>query len=285
MLYVENEVGDDLTELVGIGAEHRQVGGEVGSHSDAGRADPVRDKLERGANDLIQVDWLFSRTALACHGEKTFDDAAATLCSSADPGGATSLFAAAAILLEQECLTDDDRQRVIELMRNAGQQRSERAHLFTLVEAVALTGDFKLGLLLLRQISDMRRKQCAPGDLGRGNRQLGGELIFTAQRRDLDSPVEDAALPGAEVVRHAGVMRRTQPLGDDDIADLRADGTLAHQAKYSFRRRVELENDALVVSGNDAIEGTLENPAEAPLAVTQRRDRLVMRDRDSDQPC
>ena len=108
MLCVENEVGDDLTELVGIGAEHRQVGGEVGSHSDAGRADPVRDKLERGANDLIQVDWLFSRTALACHGEKTFDDAAATLCRRSYADGATSLFTTA-ILLEHQCLTDDDR--------------------------------------------------------------------------------------------------------------------------------------------------------------------------------
>src|SRR6516162_10342869 len=270
MLCVENEVGDDLTELVGIGAEHRQVGGEVGSHSDAGRADPVRDKLERGANDLIQVDWLFSRTALACHGEKTFDDAAATLCSSADPGGATSLFAAAAILLEQECLTDDDRQRVVELVRDPGQQRSERAHLFTLVEAVALAGDFKLRLLLLRQISDMRRKECASGDLGRGNRQLGGELVFTTQRSDLDPPVEDVAVPGPEVARHAGIMRRAQPLWDEDVSDLRADRTPTGHAEQSLRRRIELENDALIVSGDDAIEGTLENPAKAPLAVAQR---------------
>src|SRR5215472_15026555 len=113
----------------------------------------------------------------------------------------------------------------------------------------------------------MRGKECASRNLGRGNRQLGGELVFTTQRRDLDPPVEDAALPGVEVVRHAGVMRRAQPVWDDDVADLRTDGTLARQAEHGLGRSVELENDALIVSGNDAVEGTLENPAKAPLAV------------------
>src|SRR6516164_6641402 len=108
----------------------------------------------------------------------------------------------------------------------------------------------------------MRRKQCAPGDLGRGNRQFGGELICTAQRRDLDPPVEDAAVPSTEVARHAGVMRRAQPVRDDDIADLRPDRPPARHAEYSLRRGVELENDALIVSGDNAIEGTLENPSK-----------------------
>src|SRR5215471_8978139 len=108
MLCIDNQVGDDLAELVGIGAEHRQVGGELGSHFDASRADPIPDKLERGVNDLVQVDWLFLRTALACHRKKAFNDAAATLCRRSYPGGATSLFTAT-ILLEHQCLTDDDR--------------------------------------------------------------------------------------------------------------------------------------------------------------------------------
>src|SRR6516164_9028607 len=108
MLCVENQVGDDLAELVGIGAEHRQVGGEVGSHFDAGPADTIADEFERSADDLVQVDWLFLWTALACHRKKALDDAAATLCRSADPGSATGLFTAT-ILLEHQCLTDDDR--------------------------------------------------------------------------------------------------------------------------------------------------------------------------------
>jgi len=65
MLCVEDQVGDDLAELVGIGAEHRQVGSEVGSHFDAGRADPVPDEFERSADDLVQVDWLLLGIALA----------------------------------------------------------------------------------------------------------------------------------------------------------------------------------------------------------------------------
>src|SRR6516164_2222062 len=211
MLGVEDQVGDNLTELVRIAAKHRQVGSKLGGYLDTGRADPIPDKFERSADDLVQVDWLFLGTALACHRKKALDDAAATLRRSPDSRGALRQLAAA-ILLEQQCLTDDDRQRVVELMRDPGQQRSERAHLFTLVEAVALAGDFTLRLLLLGQISDMRRKECTPGDLGRGDRQLGRELIFTAKRRNLDSPIENAAVPGGEVAGHAGVMRCTQPL-------------------------------------------------------------------------
>src|SRR5215469_7111039 len=108
MLCVENKVGDDLAELVRIGAEHRQVGGEIDSYFDAGRADPIPDKFECRANDLVQVDWLFLWTALACHRKKALNNAAATLCRHSYPGGATSLFTAT-ILLEQQCLTDDDR--------------------------------------------------------------------------------------------------------------------------------------------------------------------------------
>jgi len=108
VLCVDNQVGYDLAELVGIGAEHRQVGGELGSHFDASRADPIPDKLKRAVYDLVQVDWLFLRTALACHRKKALNNAAATLCRRSYPGGATSLFTAT-ILLEQQCLTDDDR--------------------------------------------------------------------------------------------------------------------------------------------------------------------------------
>src|SRR6516165_11008235 len=130
----------------------------------------------------------------------------------------------------------------------------------------------------------MRGKKGAPGDLGRGNRQLGRELVSTAKRGHLDPPIEDAALPGAEVAGHAGIMRCAQPLWDDDVADLRADGVLARHAEYSLCRRVKLENDPLIVSRDNAVESAFENPAKAPLAVAQRRDRLVMRDRDADQP-
>src|SRR5262249_5749075 len=79
-------------------------------------------------------------------------------------------------------------------------------------------------------------------------------------------------------------MRCTQPLGDDDVADLRPDSTLARHAEHGLGRGVELENNAAIVSGDDAIEGTLENPAKAPLAVAQCRYRPVVCDCDTNQP-
>ena len=99
MLRVEDQVRDDLADLVGIGAEHRQILSEVGSDFDPGRANPIPDEFERAANNLVQVDGLLLRAALACHREKALDDAAAALSRGADPRRASSLFAAA-ILLE-----------------------------------------------------------------------------------------------------------------------------------------------------------------------------------------
>src|SRR5215471_3749935 len=98
MMCVENQVGDDLAELVGIGAEHRQIGGEVGSDFDAGRADPIPDKFERGANDLVQVDRLPLGTVLPCHRKKALNNAPATLCRSPDSRGALRQLAAAVLL-------------------------------------------------------------------------------------------------------------------------------------------------------------------------------------------
>jgi hypothetical protein len=79
-------------------------------------------------------------------------------------------------------------------------------------------------------------------------------------------------------------VRCAQPLRNNSVADLCPDRAPARDAENRLGRGVELENDPLIVSGDDTIEGTLENPAKAPIAVAQRRDRLVMRDRDPDQP-
>ena len=55
-------------------------------------------------------------------------------------------------------------------------------------------------------------------------------------------------------------------------------------SEHSLGSGVEVENDAVIVSGDDSIEGTFGYPAKTLLAVTQRRDRLVTRDRDPNQP-
>jgi hypothetical protein len=54
--------------------------------------------------------------------------------------------------------------------------------------------------------------------------------------------------------------------------------------EHSLGSGVEVENDAVIVSDDDPIEGTFGYPVKTWLAVTQRRGRLVMRDRDPISP-
>ena len=55
-------------------------------------------------------------------------------------------------------------------------------------------------------------------------------------------------------------------------------------SEHNLSSGVEVENDAVIVSGDDPVEGTFGYPAKTSLAVAQRRDRLVMRDRDPISP-
>ena len=87
-----------------------------------------------------------------------------------------------------------------------------------------------------------------------------GNSSGAAQRRHSDPPVEDAAVAGREVTRHAGFMRSAMPLRDDDIADLGADRALARDAEHRLGRRVELDDNAVIVAGDDRVEGAFEDP-------------------------
>jgi hypothetical protein len=66
---------------------------------------------------------------------------------------------------------------------------------------------------------------------------------------------------------------RTQPFRDGKVAYPPSNCARALDTEHSLGSGVEVENDAVIVSGDDPIEGTFDYPAKTSLAVAQRRDR------------
>ena len=66
---------------------------------------------------------------------------------------AAACVAGIALLLEQHRPRDDDRQRIVELVRDAGQQRAERGELLALVQRFALPRQLLRRALLLGDVA------------------------------------------------------------------------------------------------------------------------------------
>ena len=103
------------------------------------------------------------RPLLPRHREERAHDARAALGGGADlqRRGARG---GVALLLEQHGTRDDDRQRIVELVRHAGQQRSERGQLLALVERLALPREFVRGALPLGDVARQREDAVLPAD-------------------------------------------------------------------------------------------------------------------------
>src|SRR5262245_58193999 len=104
----------------------------------------------------------------------------------------------------------------------------------------------------------MRGKERTAPDPWRSTRQPCGNLVRAAPRRDLDAPVEDPAIASRQVAGHAGFVGRAMPLRDDDVANLSSDHAVACDAEQCLGRRVELDDDALIVAGDNRVEGAFE---------------------------
>ena len=113
------------------------LSGEIERHFDAARADRVAGDVERRRDDVVDRHRPALGLLLARHGEERAHDARAALGRRADLRGG-DLRCGVALLLEQHGARDDDRQRIVELVRNAGQQRAECGELLALVQGLAL---------------------------------------------------------------------------------------------------------------------------------------------------
>ena len=157
LLGVDDEVEQDLLDLMAVGEHLRQAGGERVDDGDVGHALLVGAQRQRFAHDLIDVHHRARRLALAREGEQVADDARGAL------GFAEDRFEAAAHrLVERRALreplgpAEDRRERVVQLVRDAGDRLAERRHLLGLQELVIDVARLVVELLALADVADER---------------------------------------------------------------------------------------------------------------------------------
>src|SRR5262249_9131515 len=91
---------------------------------------------------------------LSCHRQKRSHDACATVGGGAYPFGALRNGRIACGFLEQGNLAGNNRKRVVQLMRDTGEERAEHRHLLASVEGVTLMLEFLLRPLALGDVAD-----------------------------------------------------------------------------------------------------------------------------------
>ena len=126
-------------------SDQRDVVGEVERDLDAAGAHRVAGDVERRGDDVVDRD----RAALAAAAGAPSRGTCARCARSARRRRGSSpprdLGRRVALLLEQHGARDDHRQRVVELVRDAGQQRAERGQLLALVRATRAARASSLG--------------------------------------------------------------------------------------------------------------------------------------------
>ena len=211
--------------MVGV-AKHdqRAAFGEFGVDADAAGARAIGGDFQRRAHDLVEVGFRLRGRMQAYHAEEALDDAAATFGRRPHFLGARLGLRVGGKLMQQRRLGDDDGERVVELVRNACEQRTHRRHLLILVQLLALAVDLVLSLPSLAQVADRAQEDAPVGDLHLIGRKLDREDLARGVLRDSlhAAPKHRRPAPGhvlaavgeafAVVVRDDGVE---QVLADD----------------------------------------------------------------------
>src|SRR5438034_8242339 len=119
-------------QLVRVSEDVRNVRGEAQFHFDTAGANGVTRNIESGRHDFVHCDRTALRWLLTSHCEEGPNDTRTAL------GGGTNFRCRGqrghvALLLEEYGSSNNDRKRIIELMSDAGEQRTERGKFFALV--------------------------------------------------------------------------------------------------------------------------------------------------------
>lgn len=116
----------------------RQVRRQIADHLDVGGLQLIAQHLDRGRKDRVDIDGSLVLRLLPREWKEGLDDA-----RTAVGGGTEPLCAGAGTFvggeIAQQCrLTDDDRQWVVQFVRDAGQERAKRGQLFVMVQCLTL---------------------------------------------------------------------------------------------------------------------------------------------------
>jgi len=168
---VDQQVEQHLLDLVAIGEHFRQTVRQGLDHLDVADFLLVGPQGKGFAHHLVQVDHRPCRLALAREGQQVADDAGGTLGFGEDDLESLPRLVVHATFGEPLRPRQDGGERIVELVRDAGNGLPERGHLLGLQQLVAAVARLVVELLALADVPD-QGLDAKGGAIGRPARAL-----------------------------------------------------------------------------------------------------------------
>ena len=175
LLRIDDEIQENLLDLIAVGKHLRQPGREGINHSDVRNPLFVCPQGEGFTDDLIEIDHRARRLTLAREREQIADDARGTFRFAEDRfEAAPNWFVERGALRQSLCPAEDGRQRIVQLVRDAGDGLAERGHLLCLQQLVINVPRLVVEFLALADVADERfhSERSVAGRHVRGGGQL-----------------------------------------------------------------------------------------------------------------
>ena len=158
---------------------------------------------------------------------------------------------------------DDDREQVVEVVRDAAGQPPDGVHLLRLTQLV-------LELPALGDVAKKTREHRRAFGRKPRDRELDREFgPVRAHGRQLEPPADGPTFAGLQVARQAAPVPLLEGGRDQERGQLPAHHVVAPVPENALRGPVELGDASAVVDGHDAVERGVEGGRLAGLALAQ----------------
>ena len=140
-------------------------------------------------------------------------------------------------------------------MGDAGEQRTDGGQLLALVQRLALPLDLGDRGARGGEVAEIGGKIASFWQHDLGDRQFHrDEAPVPAARLHLDAAAEHMRLARGAIAGDARLVRVLHVVGDDEVADVPADGLLARIAERLDRGRIDGNHHAALVDDDDGVE-------------------------------
>ena len=163
-------------------------------------------------------------------------------------------------IVDQLRIAEDDRQEVVEVMGDAAGELADRFHLLRVAQLL-------LGGLALAGVADRPDENPAAAEVELADAEVDRKhRAVAAQALQLAHAADDPRFAGGEVVRQlrtvsVAVLFWHQP------CDVGADQLRFGEAERAFDRRIGAFDRAVLVDADDAVDGIVEDRAQARLLL------------------
>ena len=230
---IDGEVEEDLLDLGAVEVDLGQGGRDVELDLDLVRADGVGLELEHALDQNRDARRPALGRSRAGEVEQVLDDAAGPVGLLDEQAGvALHVLGQARVAVDQLAEADDRRQRVVELVRDAGDEHADRLHLLGLEQ-------LPLQPLLVGEVADQVEEAALAAELHDADLDLDGEF--------------GAVRPAAAVAERAATLRPDDLaaaghlafVGGDELAEVAAEHLAAIDPVEPDRGLVDVQHGAV----------------------------------------